>query len=108
LNEEFDESELIAEILRREELENSSPKVSFVPLLKQARERLIPKVIRRLEKESIGDSLLEEARGWLKDRSSGYSGRVALPKEEIERRKKEAGYIVQRFNRIYSNGNLIE
>ena len=95
-------------MMKREAIESSGPIVSKIPLLKHARVRLIPDVISRLENEGTGGDLLDEARNWLEERSSGVSGRDILPKEEIEARKLEAGYILQRFNRIYSNGDPID
>ena len=75
--------------------------------LKIGRDNL-PGLIQKVEssfdsKEAI--EWLEWSRDWLKNRSSGFNGRIALSREEVKIRKKELGEILFQYNKEFSNGS---
>jgi len=75
------------------------------PRLRVAR-KLIPIVIDNLEKkeQTQGNIELKEmARLWLSEKSSGFNGRTARSKEEINQFRIDAAKILIQYNRYYAD-----
>ena len=75
--------------------------------LKIGRDNL-PNLIQKVESSFDSEDAiewLEWSRDWLKNRSSGFNGRIALSRDEIKNRKKELGEILYQYNKDFSDGS---
>lgn len=81
---------------------------SPVRRLKLGREKVPEAKMRILKREQTEDVLdwINRADYWMSNRSSGFENRIALPKEEIRKRKSEAGELLREFNMYYSDDGL--